>query len=1094
MMRRLNSFVVKRLIGVFYIFTAVVVAPLFLSAQQNNHEQQLSLAKRLFDANELDSSLAVFRVLSHHPINEGNFQLKVIANLYLADIKRIRQEFDSAFYFSGISKKLLENSHRTNEALWAEYYHRNGSILLNIGDYDDAIKNLNLSVEKRIRVSGTSDTNLVLTYNNLGIAYYHLGLFDKSIENYQKAFEIIDKGEISENKHVANSYQIAGILYSTLGDYEKASSYFLRTQQIYESLFEPDDLHLGRFYLNYGRMLQMAAQIEQALEYYNLAETILLKHFDPYHSWFGTIMLNKANIYFSLGDYEKAFQYNTRALAILQSNLSPGHPNILTAYLNFGYYHEKKQNFYKAIEYFEKSLNTERETPSNIMAYRNMANLYGLTGNTQKAEAFHKQAINSSREIYPSEHPQTALSYTSYARFLTSIGKYQEAHGLLNRARAIHLKISGASNRAYAHTIFRIGDNYFRQGYLHSALDYFQESIMVLSEGFSETDAFINPGIDQLNPDHYLLNALFMKAKTLHNLFKLNKNLAYLEASLETYDLSALLINRIRGNYQSDESKLIITDITNDILVGALDCALELYEIKNDRVYLARAFEYSEKSKAAVLLASLHELEAKQIARIPSETQQFERDLRLNLDSYNTLIYEEQISTEPDEAKIGLWQAKVFELNRRYDSLVDQIFKQYPDYYYLRFSLGVTSISQVQESVSGNQALIGYTLSDSLIYIFAITSNEAVGLRKHLPENFMDQLNKFRDQLSGNIPSDYSLNDLLNFIQLSYNIYDVLLKPVEELISGRRLIIIPDNQLGYLPFEVLITKNITPSNLDLRNLPYLVKQHAISYAYSATLLQKRNNNGSRTNRKILAISPTYHANEFQPGGNRQQNLLPIPWAIEEVQSLTRAYRGDAMIGNNATTNKFMSKAPGYLVLHLAMHSLIDNENPMFSSLVFSQTDDTLNDPFLNTYELFNMELNARLAVLSACKTGDGRLQRGEGIMSMARGFFYAGVPSIIMTLWDIDDYSSSRLIANFYDYLSRGYEKDAALRMAKLDYLDTADKLRAHPHFWAGFVNIGDTGAVPLQKNYPVWAVILVFVVVMIMAVYLFRRLRRHKK
>lgn len=1062
--------------------------------QQLSTEEQINKAKHLFEANELDSSLVIFRKITSYPQIDENFTYKVVSGLYMADIKRIKQEFDSAFYFSNSSKALLENSNLTNDGLWAEYFHRHGSILLNKGDYEDAIQYFYQSVEKRINNSSSYDTNLVLTYNNLGITHYHLGYFDKAMENYQKALNIIDRGEISRNKHVANCYQNTGILYATLGDYEQANNYFLKTQQIFEKLFSHDDLNLGRFYLNFGRMLQLAEQTDKALEYFDNAESIFVNNFDPYHSSLGVIMLNKANIYNRLGDYEKAFQYNSRAIAILQQNLNPSHPNVLSAFLNFGLYYEKKEDFKEAIEYYQKSLNTGRETPSNIKTYRNMANLYSLIGDNVQAEVFFNKAIRSSTEIFSTEHPETALSLSSYARFLTSTGKYDKAHEFLSRAKMIYHKISGAANRDYAHTIFRIGGNYFDRGDLQNALKSFQESIMVLANDFSTTDPLINPTVGQLIPDQYLLNALYMKAKTLHELFNQNKNLDHLESSLKTYDLSALLINQIRSNYLSDESKLIITGITNDILVGALDCALELYEIKTDPVYLEKAFEYSEKSKSAVLLASMNDLEAKQLARIPVELQDFERNLHLDLDSYNKLIYEERTRNKPDEAKIRLWQAKVFELNRSYDSLINQIFKQYPDYYNLRFSLGVTTIAEVRENLKKDQALIEFTLSDSFIYIFAVTSDSTIGLRKPLSTDFMQKLNSLRNQLTGNVKDDYSLSDLVEFIDLLHEVYNVLIQPVERVIQNKKLILVPDNQLGYLPFEILITDKTNPAKLDFKSLPYLIRRTSVSYAYSATLLHRKNNKVSAANGKILAFSPSYNGNELLPGESRQQDLLPIPWATDEVKSLTRTFRGKALIGTAATTSAFRNKAPDYLILHLAMHTLIDNENPMFSRLVFSQTSDTLEDQYLNTFELFNMELNAGLAVLSACKTGDGRLQRGEGIMSMARGFFYAGIPSIIMTLWDVDDYSSSRLIAHFYDYLAKGYEKDEALRMAKLDYLTSADKLKAHPHYWAGFVNIGDTGPVPLQKARPVWVMALIVVMLAVMAVYLSGLLKRSKK
>ena len=160
---------------------------------------------------------------------------------------------------------------------------------------------------------------------------------------------------------------------------------------------------------------------------------------------------------------------------------------------------------------------------------------------------------------------------------------------------------------------------------------------------------------------------------------------------------------------------------------------------------------------------------------------------------------------------------------------------------------------------------------------------------------------------------------------------------------------------------------------------------------------------------------------------------------------------------DATEQAFWTTAGDYDILHLAMHTLINDANPMFSQLVFTLSNDTVenNDGLLNTYEIYNMNLNARMAVLSACNTGYGKLQKGEGIMSLARGFMYAGVPSIIMTLWAVEDQSGSELMTRFYKFLSDGDEIDEALRKAKLEYLAGADELRAHPYLWASYVSIG---------------------------------------
>jgi CHAT domain-containing protein len=148
-----------------------------------------------------------------------------------------------------------------------------------------------------------------------------------------------------------------------------------------------------------------------------------------------------------------------------------------------------------------------------------------------------------------------------------------------------------------------------------------------------------------------------------------------------------------------------------------------------------------------------------------------------------------------------------------------------------------------------------------------------------------------------------------------------------------------------------------------------------------------------------------------------------------------------------------------------MHTLIDPKNPTYSQLVFSAPDTTnsTDDGVLYTSELFSMSLQSKMAVLSACQTGDGAIIEGEGILSLARGFFYAGVPSVVMTLWSVDDARSALIMESFYKYLKKGYSKGHALRQAKLDLLETGDPLTAHPRFWAGYVSIGNQN--PVTKN-----------------------------
>ena len=157
-----------------------------------------------------------------------------------------------------------------------------------------------------------------------------------------------------------------------------------------------------------------------------------------------------------------------------------------------------------------------------------------------------------------------------------------------------------------------------------------------------------------------------------------------------------------------------------------------------------------------------------------------------------------------------------------------------------------------------------------------------------------------------------------------------------------------------------------------------------------------------------------------------------------------------------------------------MHTVINDSLPMFSKLVFAIDGDSMNDGYLNTQEIYNMKFKARLAVLSACNTGSGKFRNGEGVMSLARAFLYAGCPSIVMTLWEVEDKSSSNLISAFYQELYRGSSKSEALRKAKQEHIRNADQLRAHPYFWSAYIVIGNQSPIKLNNGAIYLTIILI--------------------
>jgi CHAT domain-containing protein len=202
----------------------------------------------------------------------------------------------------------------------------------------------------------------------------------------------------------------------------------------------------------------------------------------------------------------------------------------------------------------------------------------------------------------------------------------------------------------------------------------------------------------------------------------------------------------------------------------------------------------------------------------------------------------------------------------------------------------------------------------------------------------------------------------------------------------------------------------------------------------------------------LAFAPQYSSTEINLKNYRQlvtrqryrKNLYPIPGAKEEVESIKKLINTDIYEGLTATETNFKKIAGNYDILHLAMHTVIDNTDPMYSKLIFTLDNDTVNDGLLNTYEIFGLKLKARMVVLSACSTGNGEISKGEGVISLARGFVYSGVSSLVMTLWEVEDKSGAILMKDFYINLLKGQSKSAALRNAKIKFIKGAKAENSH--------------------------------------------------
>ncbi|MDX2444461.1 MAG: CHAT domain-containing protein, partial [Bacteroidales bacterium] len=420
-----------------------------------------------------------------------------------------------------------------------------------------------------------------------------------------------------------------------------------------------------------------------------------------------------------------------------------------------------------------------------------------------------------------------------------------------------------------------------------------------------------------------------------------------------------------------------------------------------------------------------------------------------------------------DPVKMELYQEYVFKFTNSYDSIIRVFEKGFTKYYALKYETRIVGSEEVGKSLKRNEVLIEYSISDTSLISFLITRDKFMVRRECIDSTFWLSVNSLQTSLMN---SDFSNNIEQEYVRLlnsSNKLYKHLIGPFEDYIKKKQLIVVPDGALAYLPFEILLSNNPGIKKVEFHTLPYLLKSNPINYSYSATLLLNEKAAGRFSKTKLLAFAPKYLNASLL--GNKSEGFLrsefgglnPLPFSRQEVETIMELSRGTILIDEEATETQFKEMAPHFDILHLAMHTLIDNVEPMYSKLAFTYSEmDTLNDGFLNINELYNLQLNAKLAVLSSCNSGSGKLQKGEGIMSIARGFMYAGCPSVVMTLWEVEDKSGSEIMEKFYRYLKKGHSKNRALRNAKLEFLEEANLLKSHPYFWSAYITLGDNSPV----------------------------------
>jgi CHAT domain-containing protein len=867
----------------------------------------------------------------------------------------------------------------------------------------------------------------------MGVIYYEKQDFTQAIRSYKEYIAISRK----INPHVDSIFLqplvLIGTCFTNLNRYDSAYAYYKQAEHLLQRYPQLPLNQQLRFHNETGSLLYLFGNYTQSINHFEKALNLLEHH-----------MLSKAQP--SRDDTNRYVIYNN---------------NIAGAMGKMGQYQRAINRTKKLIKYglIQNKL------------YQHIASLYLQLEKPDSAK------------IYLEKIDIPSISTSEKANYYTNLGtvhsltdNYQEALINFDKAQQISLASFGKKNGWLGNAYSGKGKVYESQKKWKEALAHYQLAIQALHFTFNSADIYRNPvDLSHAASPLLLFKTLQQKAHAFRQYFAQTRKLTDLEASLQTYQLAFELANRIRKSYDSDEAKLFFTNTVAPVYEEAIGTAYRLYQQTGEKVYLESALALAEQSKAAVLAESLRELEIKQVPGIPASLLRREKELQLNISALNIRLVETTDSVRKETYRDRLRDSEI-ELAKTVKA-----FENNKQYYQLKYDTSSVHVSQLQKMLDTRTALVEYFTGRQHMYVFVVTPQSFEVKQLPLPATFQQDWQVLYQNLYQSSAGSRYKGDAP-----AYRLHQQVFSPVADLLAGKQhLIIVPDKELSYLPFEALVT--------DEKTNQYLLRDYSISYAYSGKLLLNASGHKAATGElSILAMAPFVTGNPYEQNLIRGDVLDPLYASLDEVKQVG----GQIYLAQAATKEEFLRQAANHDIIHLATHAKADNQDPLNSFIAFYPHTDSLTSYRLYAQELYNMHLEKlKLIVLSACETNSGKLIQGEGVMSLARAFAYAGCPSIVTTLWKADDKTSADISVRMHGYLKEGKSKDEALRQAKLDYIASQTHIaRRSPVYWANFIFIGDHSAIYPDNSFPWWLPGALAAGLTVLLLWLAaRRTRRHK-
>ncbi len=1024
----------KRLLHLILCFALAT----YIAHGQEKADSLFQKAREYSSSRKPDSAIELFRLARIEYSKESNLTKALICDIYIADeLTEKRQYNESISLLDSVISVSTKQNLEQGEVLFLAFRYRGraqefkGQLDFALQSYDSAMSHAYETDTERGQI------RIAQLYRNIAIAHANNQNLVKAEGYFDQVRQIYDSLDLKTPQR-ALAYDNLGNLNNVLGRPSKAITFFNRAKEIYDEIGEDYNTYQIAFlYHNIGNSYRLLELPEASIEY--MEESVrIMKELNRNSPYLPMALRNLGGSYAKIDAHDKQLEVSQEALRISLANYGKEHTETAQSYYYLG-------------------------------------NAYGSIGQHRKAIDYQNTVIDIYKTLGGGGYNSVNLAFAIFqlGTSLYDLGEIDP--GLEKMSEAVQLFTTTFNGLGYEPTQHAnyLGNDFLEVNQLDSALKYFQEALKANSRTFDNSDYLINPKAgDAVHPYEQFISitgkakALEAKyhqdndQKWLHHAFDMTQSADSLTAALR--ELPLLLSDQLKTSELVSESATLTIRI----------CHL-LFELTGDKNYARTAFLSMEKNKASNILSNLNISENNQLD-VPDSLLLEEKEFVSSLSYLETEIHKEKVEKQyRDSSKVDFLENELFKLRTKRESLIQHLKENYPSYFSVKYDHLYLGIKQVQDQIiDRNELLINYHLGDRNLYSIQIDKTGFRFYKSPIDSQFKNNLTDFLESLETPSTNDKDLQTFKNF---SMGFLNVMIPEESRLETFERLTIIPDGILNLLPFEVL-TKSHEGEINNFASLPYLIKDHSIRYGLSATLLGKQEELKRESGKtKVLAFAPVYNQENAQLPNTIdtvRSGLGILSYTQTEVKNISEYFETTTLLGKEATEAQFREKGTAYDVIHFASHGLLDEENPLFSKLVFSPYSvDSINDGFLNVREVLGLKIPAEMVVLSACNTGAGEVISGEGVQSISSGFFYAGAKSLALTLWTANDESTTLLMDSYYKNLEEGKPKSNALRLAKLSYLQNTDELGGHPYYWSHVIVSGNNQ--PIVRSSRLWVYIL---------------------